>query len=172
MAKEKRRNGSGNVQRDKDVHARSLDWKEGDFAVLTPTAMRMGRLDTMSPKLLYQLGWDDPFAVMHVFETAEDGVCLTLYPCCLQLRDRRTGKYRCTGHPAIYFQKVEYGRHARKGDRSTSVTLPLIGEILSVDYEEDAENPRARAKIFGQETVVTGELARILAKVAQDNKVL
>lgn len=172
MAKDKRRNGSGNVQRDQEAQAQKADWKEGDFAVLTPSALRMGRLEAMSPRLLHQLGWDEPFGVMHVFETQEDGLCLTLYPCCMRLRDRRTGKFRCTGHPAIYFQKTEYGRQQKKGDKSTSVSLPLIGEILSFDYEEDPQNPKARAKIFGQETLVTGEFARILAKVAEDNKIL
>lgn len=167
------KNGNGNVRPDEAVHGSDNgEIREGDFVRITPAALKMARLSMMTPRLLYQIGHPGIFQVVHAFETKEDGICFTLGECCRYYVDRRTGQYRCSGHPSIYFEKIAEERKHNKGDRSTSVSVPWVGEVASVDFVDDEANPKLTVKIAGKPTVFTGMLAKIFGKAAQDNKIL
>lgn len=180
-------NGSGNIFRDEESASKTKaleDIRPGDVVAITPAALRMARLSTMSPRLLYQIGWPNAFQVMHVFDTEEDGVCVTLDACCMNLVDRRTGKNRCTGHPVVFFEKLEPERPKGKaekeqperqrkpGDRGTSVSVPWIGELASIDFQEDEHNPTLTINIAGKRTMFTGSLAKIFAEAAKQSNIL
>lgn len=180
MKASKNGNGNGNVRPEATPpdDKRRQEIREGDYVQLTAAALKMPRLSLMTPRLLYQIGHPGIFQVLHVFETEEDGICLTLGECCRNfVADRKTGQYRCSGHPAVYFEKVMDAEpatpRARKpGDRSVSAVLPFIGEAAAVDYEEDEENPKLTVRILGKSTVFTGTLARIFGEAAKHNKIL
>lgn len=172
-------NGTGNVHSNGAARKEESvsEIREGDYVQLKPAVLKMARLSTMTPRLLYQIGHPGIFQVVHVFETEEDGVCLTLGECCLYyLKDRKkSDDPRCTGHPAIYFDKVEIEatKPKNKGDRATSVQLPFgIGELAGVEYQDDEGNPKLTIRVAGKSTVFTGMLAKIFGKAAQDHHIL
>jgi|FLYN01.1.fsa_nt_gi hypothetical protein len=163
---------SGNVRQKADPAENKTEtesFQEGDIVALTPTALRLGNLSMMSPRLLYQIGWPNQFVVLHTFEDEENGPCVSLYPCCMVLVDRRSGNYRCTGHPAQYFEKIDVLRQPQKGDRSVSISLPLIKEIVGADYEEDEQSPRLTVRVLGQKGVITGPWAKLIKNLAEAN---
>lgn len=147
--------------------------KPGDIVALTSAALRIGRLAPMTPRQLYQLGHENRFLVLEVFETDDEGPCVMLSPCCFSYIDRRSGggKPRCKGHPSVYFEKVGVFRMPRKGDKSSSIALPLIGELLRFDWQEDEDNPGFNMNIGGLRASSTGFFAKLLKKLA-DEKVI
>ena len=172
--------GQGNVKRDTPKEEKTLEvFKPGDLVALTEKAMKSGpRL--MSPKRLFSVGWPNEFQVVHVFETDEDGVCLFLNPCCQNLINHGTGAWACQGHPVkwegkIMFEKTkpEVSKRPRKaGDRSTSITVPFLGEIGAVEYLADDEDPGLVLRVGGQQTVLKGIVAKTVAQFAKENGIL
>lgn len=152
--------GNGNVQSDEP--AEQVQFTEGDVVALTQQALRTSRLSTMSPRMLHGIGWPNFFVVLHTFETEGDGPCVTLFPCCLTLVDRRTNKHRCTGHPATFFEKVDQTRVPRKGDRQSAVHVPFFGKIVDVAYEDDPDNPQIKTQAGPFEFLFTGGFAKLL----------
>ena len=64
----------GNVQRNnKIVDAEPL--QVGDVVAMNQAALRMGRLEAMTPRILYSMGWPNEFLVLRTFDTAADGPC-------------------------------------------------------------------------------------------------
>ena len=138
--------------------------------------MRIGRLAQMTPRVLCSIGHPNEFIVLDVFETDSDGVCLALWPCCH--RFKKAGKKICPGHPAVYFEKTGALRTPKKGDKSSSLVLPFLGEVLGFDYEEGAEGeeggeaPKMTANIFGLKSGASGYWAKLLKKLAEDAKII
>lgn len=172
---------NGNVKGEKAPKKEEVaeNFKAGDIVALTEKAMKNGpRL--MSPRRLFGVGWPNEFQVVHVFETEEDGVCLFLSPCCQNLINHGTGAWACQGHPVkldgkVMFEKVQpevSKRPRKKGDRSTSIALPLIGELGAIEYLEDEEDPGLVLRILGQQTVMKGSVAKAVAQFAKDNNLL
>lgn len=168
--------GNGNVrggpadetQREQQVPA--WPFKPGDIVALTGAALRIGRLETMTPRALYQLGRENRFLVIETFETADDGPCVMLSPCCFKYVDRRANgmKPRCKGHPVVYFEKVGILRAPKKGDKASSLTLPILGELFGLEWQDDEENPRLNANVLGLRGSATGFVAKFLKKLAED----
>ncbi len=151
--------GFGNVRKEAKVESaeqKAQDIRPGDIVALTPTALRMPRLSTMSPRVLVDLGFANEFQVLQIFDSDEDGPCAILSECCGRRVDRRTGRPVCIGHPMMYFRRAEpseASRRARrdtKNDRSSAVSLPFLGEVASMEYEEDEKRPRLTVKIGGR----------------------
>lgn len=170
-------NGTGNVRHDPEEVEKPQEkqaFEEGDIVALTQSALRIGRIQGMTPRLLYTIGHPNEFMVMHTFESPADGLCLTLFPCCTRFVDReRNSQPRCKGHPAMYFEKVDKGRIPRKGDKSSSVHIPFLPfEVAGVHYQEDDENPSLTLNLFGKHLQTTGPLSKFLKKLAEDNKIL
>ncbi len=174
-------------------------FEDGDIVAITQSALRIGRLyritngkvecsedrvsngkiEGMMPRILYALGHPNKFLVLHTFEHKDQGLCLTLYPCCTikpheGFVDRSSNnKPRCEGHPAIYFEKVDQTRVPRKGDKSSSAHLPFIPwEIAGLHWEEDENNPSLTLNLAGKSIQTTGPLAKFFKKIAEDNKIL
>lgn len=147
-------------------------YEEGDVVALTQAALRIGRLELMTPRLLHQIGHPNEFIVIDAFDTGEDGICLSLWPCCYRFLDRKTGKKRCQGHPALYFEKIGNLRMPKKGDKSSALVLPFIGEILGFDWQEDEDNPNLNANVFGLKGAASGYFAKILKKMAEEAKII
>lgn len=174
------KNGQGNVKREEPKPEKPVEeFKPGDIVALTEKAMKNGpRL--MSPKRLFSVGWPNEFQVVHVFETEEDGVCLFLNPCCQNLLNYGTGAWACQGHPVRWegktmFQKTtpEVSKRPRKkGDRTTSIVAPVLGELGAIEYLEDEEDPGLVLRILGQQTVMKGSVAKAVAQFAKDNGLL
>ncbi len=140
------------------------DIRAGDLVALTPQALRMGRLEGMCVRQLCAIGWDNSFPVTGVFDSPEDGKCVTLWPCCFHLKDRKRGTpvYRCKGHPAIYFTKVGRARMPSPSDRKSAITLPFgLGQAVDFNYEGDPENPKFTGNLFGLEGSCTGGFAKL-----------
>jgi hypothetical protein len=175
MRKDPRKNGStGREGRRPEVHAvpvpesapPAAEFREGDVVALTKKALRMGRL-SMSPTVLYSDGWPNAFVVTHTFETAKDGRCISLYPCCLYMINHKTGKPLCTGHSEIFFERVDLLRMPQKGDRQASIKLPMLGEIAGMEYEDDEHNPKLTARVAGLSLVLGGQLAKLVKEGAE-----
>jgi hypothetical protein len=147
-------------------------FEEGDVVGLTQAALRIGRLELMTPRLLHHIGHPNEFIVLDAFESGEDGLCLSLWPCCYRFLDRKTGKKRCQGHPAVYFERVGSLRMPQKGDKSSSLILPFLGEVLGFDYQEDESNPALQANILGMKGQANGHFAKMLKKLAEDAKII
>lgn len=168
----------GNVQSEELEVPKSSQEKfaDGDVVAITQAALRIGRLALMTPRVLYGIGHPNEFVVLDVFETESDGVCLALWPCCHRFKDRKTGKKICPGHPAVYFEKVGSIRSPKKGDKSSSLVLPFLGEVLGFDYEEGdeegGENPKMNANLFGLKGGASGYWAKLLKKLAEDAKII
>lgn len=168
------KNGNGNVQREEPARKKPKEiFKPGDIVRLTPDAMKNGP-SLMAPKRLYSVGWPNEFQVIDVFEM-EDGPYITLNACCRNLIRHATGAWVCTGHPAKWFEKTKpeaAARPRKKGDRSTSITVPFMGELGAIDYLEDEEDPGLVLRILGQQTVMKGSVAKAVAQFAKDNGLL
>jgi hypothetical protein len=156
---------NGNVKHDPKPKPTGEGFEEGDRVAMTQEALKMGRLSAMSPRLLYQVGYPNEFGVLHSFETEEDGPCITLYPCCYVLEDRPRKTSRCSGHPAIFFEKIGE-KPANKGDKRAKVHLPIIGEIAGVEWDE--EHQRLSGHVGGYPVVFQGEIGRLVKKAAEE----
>lgn len=172
-------NGTGNVrtgvpEETEDTQQKKQAFEEGDIVALTQSALRIGRIQGMTPRLLYTIGHPNEFMVMHAFENQADGLCVTLFPCCFRFLDRdRNNQPRCKGHPAVYFEKINKVRIPKKGDKSSSIHLPFLPfEVAGLHYEEDEDNPRLTLNLFGKKIDTMGPLSNFLKKLAEDNKVL
>lgn len=163
----------GNVEPEEvDIPKTAEVFEEGDIAALSPAALRIGRLKEMSPRMLHKIGHPNEFIVLDSFVSEEHGLCITLWPCCYRFIHRDSGKIRCKGHQAALFEKKGAIRQPKKGDKSTSVSIPLLGQILGVTYQDDETNPELNANIFGFKSGVTGVLAKLVKKYAEDAKIL
>jgi hypothetical protein len=150
-------------------------FQQYDVVALTSAALRMGRLATMGPRVMYGMGWPNEFLVVRTFENESDGPCITLLPCCnnLLVDHRNPDAKRCRdGHPAIYFTKIDVLRPPQKGDKSSRVVLPWLGEILSFDYKEGEENPEFTARFLGKGGSVMGAWAKLLKRIAEANNLI
>jgi hypothetical protein len=164
---------NGNVTPPEDVPQKAPEkFEEGDVVGLTQAALRIGRLELMTPRLLRQIGHPNEFIVLDAFKSDEDGVCLTLWPCCFRFVDHKTGKKRCQGHPSVYFEKTGSLRMPKQGDKSSSLILPFLGEVLGFDYQEDESNPEIQANVFGMKGSASGYFAKMLKKLAEESKIL
>jgi hypothetical protein len=186
-----RRNGtgSGNVKH-ATVPVSASDSKEikaGDIVAVTDEVLKAkGILAKMTPRcLIEKVGWPNEFVVRETFEHEKDGFCLKLEPCCDYLiEDLNTVRFRCGGHHAFLFKKigsvnpvkesdqVEVEPAKNPGDRLSSVSLPWLGEVASMVFSDDEQNPRLTIKTGGKATVLTGPLAKIFAAAAKDNNLL
>lgn len=162
----------GNVQAEESAPKVSELLEEGDVVALTPSALRIGRLKSMTPRLLHKIGHPNEFVVLTSFKSDKGEDCLTLWPCCNRFTDRESGKQTCTGHQTVYFEKVGNIRTPKKGDKSASLVLPFIGEVFGIDYQEDENNPDFRVNLGGLKGSVTGVLAKAVKKFAEDNKII
>lgn len=153
--------------------------RPGDVVYLTPDAIkRAPRL--MGPLKLYSIGWPNAFQVVHVFD--DQGVPhLTIGGCCYNLViNRRTGARLCSGHEAKWFRKLavaaetpkEPPRARQKGDRTTSIEAPLVGEVGAIEFLDDEHNPAMVIRVLGQKIVLNGKAAVDISKLAQANGLL
>lgn len=151
-------------------------FEEGDVVAMTQATLRIGRLQGMSTRLLYTIGWPNEFLVTRSFDDEEDGPCVSLWPCCLPpfgigLVDRRGSQFRCKGHPTLYFEKVAVTKTPKKGDKLSSIVLPFgIGEILGLEWHEEEEEFVGR--ILGKEGAVAGALGKYIKKIAESNNLM
>lgn len=160
----------------------------GDIVAVTDKVLKAkGLLENMTPRcLIEKVGWPNEFRVREVFETAKDGVCLKLEPCCEYLvEDWKSGLPRCSGHHAFLFKKIGNTNVPGKetpaadvepprnpGDRLSAVSLPFLGEVASMSFRDDEQNPQLTIKTGGKATVLTGPLAKIFAAAARENNLL
>jgi hypothetical protein len=192
--KNPRRNGTGNVFPEERGAEGSDSFRPGDFISITHEALKMGAIKDMGPRLLHADGWENRFEVVHVHHTEQNGECVTLFPCCFFLRNWKTKGFRCKAHPVIYFELAEpraedvspepkeataegeekpasEGVRGKKG-KSSSLTIPFLGELVGFDYDDDHENPRLTARFIGKSAVFTGEFARMMKTVIEAQKVM
>jgi hypothetical protein len=165
---------NGNVRReDKSKTDEVPNLEKGDVVALTAAVIRRRDYANMTPRLLYEIGHPNEFLVTDVFETPDDGLCVQLFPCCRRFEDRENGKVRCTGHPAILFQKIKKERQAKKGDRSTAIHIPFLEQALAaLYYDEDEASPTVRASILGKEVSLSGPIAKMVKQFAEENNIL
>jgi hypothetical protein len=165
---------NGNVRREDKTKIEEMPtFEKGDVVALTAAVIRRRDYANMTPRLLYEVGHPNEFLVTDVFETPDDGPCLQLYPCCRRFEDRENGKTRCTGHPAMLFQKIKKVRQAKKGDRSSSLHLPFMEHALAaLHWEENEDSPAIKAQVLGKEVSLSGPLAKILKQLAEENNIL
>lgn len=122
--------------------------REKDLVALTLEALKSKQLKGMMPRKLHDLvDWPNEFVVMATFQDEDEGLCLTLFPCCFFLRNRKDGKPHCAGHPAQYFEKIG-STEPEEGERHASVSLPFLGEILRADYK-GGKHPEFKGNIVG-----------------------
>lgn len=170
---EQRRNGNVRVDPQEIPETRPAAFQPGDVVAMTPATLRIGRLATMTPRQLYQIGHKNRWVVLETFETHDEGPCLMINPCCIEYTDWKSKGPRCKGHPAVYFEKVGTVRVPKKGDKSSSLILPLIGDALGLRWEEDEDNPKIVGNALGKDLIgAVGPLARFLKKLAEDQKIL
>lgn len=174
---------NGNSRREPPPAAPPL-FQEGDVVAITQAAHRIPKLATMTPRLLYRLGFDNAFMVLRQYEDPDDGPCVSLYPCCTVLNsagdvehrgllDRETGQPRCGGHPVSYFEKIDMVRLPKKGDKTSAAVLPFgIGELLGFEWLQDEDNPQFTARFLGKGGTFTGAFAKALKKFAEDNNLI
>jgi hypothetical protein len=60
----------------------------------------------------------------------------------------------------------------QKGDKSSSLILPFLGEVLGFDYHEDEQNPEIAANVFGMKGSASGYFAKVLKKLAEEAKIV
>lgn len=128
---------NGNAVPEEKAPKVDRSFKPGDVVALTQSALRMPKLQAMSCRVIYSIGMPNEFIVKGVSEREEHGLCLSLYPCCDIRVDRKRNFFYCEGHPAIYFEKVNYRRLPKSGDKVASIVLPLLGEIYRAEYRDD-----------------------------------
>lgn len=168
----KRPPADGNVHASKDSGVGEV-FKEGDVVELTPSAIRTWSVKDMTPKELYKLGHENRFLVLGSFTDEENGPCVTLFPCCHRFVDRKDDHhpFRCTGHPSVYFKKVDVRRMPQKGDKSAALKLPFLPwDVAAVDWEEDSDNPKLSLSIMGQKGSISGPWAKFLKNLAETEK--
>lgn len=175
---------SGNVRAESREEIQVIpQFEEGDLVSLTPAAIRRREFANMTPRLLYEIGHPNEFLVLGVFDHEKEGPCATLYPCCTWKKkddsvmpgflDRNTGKPRCTGHPAVLFEKKSFKRIPRKGDKSSSIHIPFLPIALAeIAWEEDENNPSLKGRVAGQEIAFTGVLGKMIKNVLEENNLL
>lgn len=164
----------GNVYRETEATG-SQQFEPGDIVALTPSAIRTSRIKKMTPQELYKLGHENRFLVMHAFNDSENGPCITLFPCCNRFVDRTESheKKRCTGHPSVYFEKVDVQRAStKKGDKSASLKLPFLPwDVAAIDYDADEANPKLSVSLLGQKGQITGPWAALIKNIAETQKI-
>lgn len=175
--------GNGNVQK-KPPPATTPGinrYQPGDVVAMTPAALRTPRIAKMSPRLHYDLTGENKFLVLLAYIHPEEGPCVSL-PCCNIPSigdfegnegwiDPKTGLERCNGHPEVYFEKVDFKRLPKKGDKSFSVMLPFLPKF-GLEYLEDDENPQFVGRALGGEASVTGIFAKFLKQLAEAGKLM
>lgn len=129
----------------------------------------------MTPIDLFNVGWPNMFLVLEAFDH-EGKKCLRLDPCCEWMVNRATGAFLCRGHYTKYFEKVHEAviREPKKGDRKTSVQLPFVGDVVSLDYQNEEENPTLLLQVKGLRGPIglSGEKAREIAEWAKNAGIL
>ena len=165
---------SGNVRREPKTKVEEIpQFQEGDVVSLTAAAIRRSGISNMTPKLLYEIGHPNEFVVFDIFDDEKLGPCISLLPCCSIFDDREQGTKRCSGHPAIHFEKKSVKRLPKKGDKSSSIHLPFMQMALaSINWEEDEDNPALKVNILGKELSLSGLPAKMLKQLAEENNVL
>jgi hypothetical protein len=174
---------NGNVRREEKAQE-IPQFERGDVVALTAAVIRRRDYSNMTPRLLYEIGHPNEFHVLRTFEHKNEPH-VTLVNCCSWEKqdglwgehegfiDRETGAPRCTGHPAVLFQKVKKVRMSKKGDRSSSLHLPFMEEALAaILWEEDENSPAIKAQILGKEISLSGPLAKIVKQLAEENNIL
>jgi hypothetical protein len=167
-------NKTGNVRREQKASVEEIpQFTQGDVISLTAAAIRRSGISNMTPRVLYEIGHPNEFVVFDAFDDPVEGPCVSLLPCCTIYEDRKTGKKRCTGHPAVHFEKKSTKRLPKKGDKSSSIHLPFMQVALAgINWEEDESNPALKAHVLGKELTLTGPWAKMLKQLAEDNNVL
>jgi hypothetical protein len=145
---------------------------EGDVVGLSPAALRTDRLRKMTPRILHKIGHPNEFIVLDTFENESDGACVVLWPCCFRFVNRKTGRELCQGHSVDYFEKLGSLRTPKKGDKSSSLVLPFLGEVLGFDFQEDEATPKLNANVFGMKGEASGTWAKLIKKLAEDANIL
>lgn len=153
--------------------------KPGDYVRLTDAALKHGPR-MMGPLKLYSVGWPNLFQVVHKFE--ENGVQYLSIGCCCKnlLLNRKNNARLCSGHDQKWFRKMSIGtteeqepeREPRKGDRLTSIELPVLGEAAALEFLDNEQNPLLVMRVLGQKVVLNGQTAVDIAKFAQANGLL
>lgn len=165
----------GNVPVDAPIRKQE-DIQPGDRVCLTPQAIRRAPR-FMGPIKLYSIGWPNEFTVVHVFEH-EGKTNLSILGCCNHLViNRKTGASLCSGHEAKWFQKIggapeapkEAPRERKKGDRVTSIEVPILGEVGALEFLDDEQKPALSLRIFGQKLTLNGKAALDARDLAKDN---
>lgn len=80
------------------IAGRTSRIRRGDLVALTPIAFRMRSLLKMSPRVLCQRGRPNSFKVTAIYESKDDGICISLDGCCLRLKGPG-GRFKCKAHP-------------------------------------------------------------------------
>lgn len=152
------------------------DIRPGDLVCLTPQAIRRAPR-FMGPIKLCSIGWPNEFRVVHVFEH-QGKTMLSILGCCNHLIiNRKTGAHLCSGHEVKWFQKIDIApevpkaapRERKKGDRVTSIEVPLLGEVGALEFLDDEQNPALSLRIFGQKVTLNGKAALDARDLAKDN---
>lgn len=168
------RRRNGNAEGAPDPVAEPQAFQPGDVVALTASALRIDRISGMTPRLMYSIGHRNEFLVFDTYEDPEDGLCLVL-ECCRggYVNRSKNGKQKCGGHPAIYFQTIDRIRLPKKGDKASSVHLPLVGQLAGLRWEQDEDNPRLTLDLpFGQKLEALGPLAQMFKKIAENSGIL
>lgn len=155
-------------------------FERGDVVALTPAARRLsGTLARMMPRRLYDLGQPNAFPVLLSFVDPKDGPCVSLAPCCTVpahgdfpgypgFVDHATGKPLHQGHPEVHFEKIDWKRLPRAGDKRSSLSLPWpLNEMIGLEWREDERSPEFIAKLFGISASSSGALAKVLKQFAE-----
>lgn len=169
---------NGNIRREAKPKVEEIpQFESGDVICLTAAAIRRSGIATMTPRILYEIGHPNEFLVYQAVDDDEAGPVVTLANCCSWDKhegfiDRKTGKQRCTGHPAVHFEKKGVKRMPKKGDKSSSIHLPFMKVALAgINWEEDETNPSLKGHILGNEISLTGLPAKLLKQLAEENNV-
>lgn len=167
------RRKNGNIEPDEQV-TEPQAFEPGDVVALTASALRITRISGMTPRLMYSIGHPNQFIVFDTEDDPEDGICLILECCRGRYVNRsRNGQWKCKSHPGIYFEKIDRIRLPKKGDKSSSVSLPFVGQLAGVHWEQDEDNPRLTLELpFGQKLEALGPLAQMFKKIAENNGIL
>lgn len=126
-----------------DTDTSKIDIVPGDLVAVK----RIWRKLDISPNQICNFGLPNEFQViargkLRDKSTQETYDCITLFPCCMRLKNPATGQFLCTGHNVIYFEKIEMANEdeekapVNRPDQYSSLEGPL-GEIVGCSYYKD-----------------------------------
>lgn len=144
-----------------------IDIAPGDLVAVRPKCRKF----KTGPNTLCDIGLPNEFEVLER-GTLKDKVtgelfdCITLWPCCMRLRNPASGQFICTGHNVEHFEKIEVPesddeKPGKNPDGFLSFKTPF-GEMFGYSYWSDEGRLMLRGPGKQNAVEVQGELAKIL----------